>query len=114
CILRGPAALAGDHVGGVPPRPVMLRSGPFVSAVVLLGLLEKLRQSPDVQSAETPPGEPRRDLLEEPAVPVGIAERGPRAVSAVLRVAARRAPLRPGDAEVALEVEDLAHLGATL
>ena len=69
-------ALARDDVGGVPVRPVVLWSGRLVRAVMLLGLTQKLCQRRDVH-AESPSGKPRRDLLQHPAVAVGIAERSP-------------------------------------
>ena len=47
-LLRRLAALARDDVGGVPPRPVVLRGGRFVLAVVLLGLSQKLGERRDV------------------------------------------------------------------
>ena len=68
-----PSPLARNDVSGVPIRPVMLRSGRFVLAMTLLCFPEKLGQSRHLQ-AEAPPGKPRRDLLEEPAVTVGITE----------------------------------------
>src|SRR5262245_23016143 len=40
-LLGGPSLLARDHVGGVPPRPVVLRGGRFVRPVALLGLYKK-------------------------------------------------------------------------
>ena len=81
-LLGSPALLARDDVGGVPPRPVVLRSGRFVRAMVLLCLSQKLCQRRDVQAAESSSGKPRLDLLEQPAVAVWIAERGARAVGA--------------------------------
>ena len=42
-------ALARDDVGGVPPRPVVLRSGRFVLAMARLCLSQKLGQRRDVQ-----------------------------------------------------------------
>jgi hypothetical protein len=51
------------------------------------------------------PGKPGRDLLQQPAVAVGIAERGERAVAAMLGV-------RTADLAVRAGVEDLAHLDA--
>ena len=56
CLVGSPAALARDDVGGVPPRPVVLRSGRLVRAVVLLCLSQKLRQRRDVQAASPRPG----------------------------------------------------------
>ena len=73
CLLGRPAALARDDVGGVPPRPVVLRSGRFVLAMVLLCLSQKLCEGCDVH-AESSSRKPRLDLLEQPAVAVWIAE----------------------------------------
>ena len=52
CLVRSLPALAGDDVGGVPCRPVVLRSGRFVLAMALLCLSQKLCQSRKVQVAE--------------------------------------------------------------
>jgi hypothetical protein len=48
CFLGGSPAFARNDVGGVPPRPVMLRSGRFVRAVVLLCFFQKVSQRRDV------------------------------------------------------------------
>ena len=93
CLLGSPPALARDDVGGVPIRPVVLRSGRFVLAMVLLCLSQKLCQRRDVEVAESSSGKPRLDLLEQPAVAVRIAERGVRAVGATV---AGRGPARRG------------------
>src|SRR5262249_33181792 len=93
-VLGGPAALASDDVTGVPIRPVMLRGAGFVSAVTLLGFPQKPRQGGNVhldaihlgppfrhpamraqRGGSDPPGETGLDLLQEPAVAVGILER---------------------------------------
>jgi hypothetical protein len=42
------AVLTRDNVGGVPARPVVLRSGRLVFAVVLLSLLQELGQGRDI------------------------------------------------------------------
>ena len=75
-LLGSPSLLARDDVGGVPVRPVVLRGGRFVLAMMLLCLSQELGQSRDVQVAESSSGKPRLDLLEQPAVAVRIAERG--------------------------------------
>lgn len=62
-------------------------------AMALLCLLRKLCQSREVQ-AESSSGQPRCDLLEQPAVAVGIAERGERAVAARLGRRAADAAVR--------------------
>src|SRR4029453_14302803 len=78
------AVLARDKVGRVPPRPVMLRSGWFVFAMMLLRFSQKLRQCRDAHGAESSPGKPRRDFLKQPAVAVRVAERGERTISGVI------------------------------
>ena len=109
-LLGSPAALARDDVGGVPPRPVVLRSGRFVLAMALLCLSQKLGQRRDVHAAEPASGKPRLDLLEHPAVAVGIVERGKREIGATFRIRPRHASLRPGEMEAALEMEHLTHV----
>ena len=84
----------------------MLRSRRLVLAVVFLGLLEQIRQRRDVRR-ESAPGQPGLDLLEEPAVPVGISKRGEVAVRATLGIRTRN----DRSAED-VEVEDLADVGA--
>ncbi len=78
--------LSRDNVGGVPPRPMVLRGGWFVLAMMLLRLKQKVGQRQDVQIAESTSGQARCDLLQQPAVAVGIAERGERAVAAMLGI----------------------------
>src|SRR5688500_8979711 len=94
-LLGSPAALARDDVGGVPPRPVVLRSGRFVGAMMLLCLSQELGQSRDVHAAQAPPGKPRLDLLQQPAIAVGIAERDPREVGTTFGIRSRLSSLRP-------------------
>jgi len=48
--------LSRDNVGGVPPRPMVLRGGWFVLAMMLLRLTQKLCQRRDVQIAESASG----------------------------------------------------------
>ena len=55
-LLGSPPALARDDVGGVPLRPVVLRSGRFVLAMALLCLAQKLGQRRDVQLLSPRPG----------------------------------------------------------
>src|SRR5205823_15057468 len=76
CLVGRLPLLARDDVGGIPPGPVMLRSGRFVLAMALLCLSQELGQSRDVH-AESSSGKPRLDLLEHPAVAVWITEGGP-------------------------------------
>ena len=112
------AASSGVFPAGARPcrrhtiRPVVLRRGRLVRAMMLLCLSEKRCQRRDVKVAESSSGKPRLDLLKQPAVAVWIAERRPREVRAALRVAARRASLRVDDLQDALEMEHLAHIGA--
>src|SRR5262249_44628519 len=82
CLVGSPPVLTRDDVGGVPPRPVVLRSRRLVLAMVLLGLSQELGQSRYVQ-AESSSGKSGRDLLEQPAVAVRVAERDERTVAGV-------------------------------
>ena len=50
------ALLLRDDVGGVPIRPVVLRSGRFVLAMALLCFPQKLGQRRDVQLLNPRPG----------------------------------------------------------
>ena len=86
---------------------MVLRGARFVFAVVLLGFSQKLSQAGDVQVAESPTGKPCRDLLEQPAVAVRIAERRICAVGAIVRVVARY-----GRSAERFEMECVADLGA--
>src|SRR5882672_8196079 len=86
CLRGRPAALARDDVGGVPPRPMVFRSGRFVLAMTLLCFPQKIGQGRDIHIAESTSGNPRVDLLQQPAVAVRIAERGERDVAAPLRI----------------------------
>jgi hypothetical protein len=67
----GLPVLPRDHVGGVPPRPMVLRGRWFVLAMMLLGLTQKLCQRRDVKIAESTSGQARCDLLEQPGVAIG-------------------------------------------
>src|SRR4051794_37599603 len=109
CLIRRPAALARDDVGGVPPRPVVLRSSRFILAMVLLCLAQKLGQRRNVHAAESASGKSRLDLLQQPAVAVRVAERGERAVTAALWIrAAERRLSRTG------AVEHFAHVDTAM
>src|ERR1700738_4840309 len=90
--------LSRDNVGGVPPRPMMLRGGWFVLAMMLLRLTQKLCQRRDVQIAESTSGQARCDLLEHPGIAIRVVERSEGEVAAVTRV-------RPTDATVAFGTE---------
>jgi hypothetical protein len=48
CLFGSLAALTRDNVGRVPARPVVLRSGRFVFAVVVLSFLQELGQRRDI------------------------------------------------------------------
>src|SRR5918996_4136029 len=87
---------------------------PLVLAVMLLGFTEKLRQRTDVErSFPFAAGKSRRDLLEQPAVPVWILERGKREVGTTFRVAPRHARVLHGIVEGAAGVvEDLGDVDA--
>ena len=117
CLFGSPPVLARGDIGGVPARPVVLRSRRFVPAMAHLCLSQKLRQSCDVQ-AESSSGKPRRDLLEQPAVSVRITEPGERAVAAVLGIWAvdpqppKQIGLVLASVHVAAVVEYLADLDA--
>src|SRR5579863_1859180 len=54
---------------------MVLRSGWFVLAMMLLRLTQKLCQRRDVQLAEATSGQARCDLLEQPGVAIRVAER---------------------------------------
>src|SRR6185369_12441638 len=73
-LLRSLAPLSRYEVGGVPLRPVVLRRGPFVFAMVLLCLLQKRYEGRDIHAAEPSSRKPRLDLLEYPTVAIRIAE----------------------------------------
>src|SRR5437868_14691534 len=92
CLLQTAAVLTGAQVGRVPVPPVVLGVRPLVVAMVLFRLVEQLCKGCDVHgscSRQLPlaAGKPRLDLLEQPAVPVRILERGKRVVGTTLRIA---------------------------
>src|SRR6202048_1377282 len=93
-----PSVLSRDNVGGVPPRPMVLRGGWFVLAMMLLRLTQKLCQRRDVQIAESTSGQARCDLLEQPGIAIRVAERSKGKVAAVTGV-------RPTDPAVAFGTE---------
>src|SRR5215475_10323775 len=89
CLLRTAAVLARAQVGRVPVPPVVLGMRLLVVVVVLRCLVEEFCKSRDVLgscSRRLPlaAGKPRRDLLEQPAIPVRIIERGERVVGTTL------------------------------
>src|SRR5918996_94525 len=87
------AALTRDHVGGVPPGPVVLRSRRFVLPVVHLGFPQKLGQRRDVLATGSSSLYPRFNLLQEPGVAVRIGERRKCLVGVTVRVRPRRGGL---------------------
>src|SRR5437868_4938167 len=65
----------------------------FVVLVVLRGFMEKFCNCRNVHASRSvlfpfPTGQPTRDLLQEPAVPVWVLERGKRVIGTALRVSA--------------------------
>src|ERR1043166_4504153 len=93
-----PPTLSRDNVGGVPPRPMVLRGGWFILAMMLLRLTQKLGQRRDVEIAKSTSGQARCDLLKKPAVAILVAERSKGKVAAVTGV-------RPTGATVAVGTE---------
>ena len=119
------AGLFGDHVLGVPIGPVRvaLPSGAFLVLAVRGFRTPKrarqiARRSERRRRGVDPAGQPRRDLLKQPAVAVRIAERSERAVAATLgiRTADPQPPKQVGlvlaSVHVAASVEYLADLDA--
>src|SRR3954470_22359969 len=109
-IVLGAAALARDHVGGVPVPPVMRRGDRLERAVAVGRLVQEVGESLDLHGSA--PREAGLDLLEQPFVAVGIAERNPGVVGAHLRVGAALARCGAIAVEPAAPVEDLGDLGA--
>ena len=87
------AILTRDDVGGVPVRPLVLRSGGLVLAMMALCFAQKACECVYVQIAESATGQARRDFLEQPAVTVGVEERSERAVAGIIGRAAADAIL---------------------
>ena len=88
-ILWGAPGLARAHVRRVPVPPVVRRGDRLEFAVMLGGLAQQLGLGGDVR-LPFPAREPGRDLLEEPAVAIRVAERRVRPVRAAFdRVEAR-------------------------
>src|SRR5262245_12491628 len=90
-LLRTAAILTGAQVGCVPVRPAVLGVRLLVAVVVLRCFAAEFCKSCDVHgscSRRLPHAawKPRLDLLEQPAVPVRILERGEREVGTTLRV----------------------------
>lgn len=104
CLLRTAAALTGAQVGRVPVPPVVLGVRLLVVAVAFLRLAEEFCKVCDIHGSRSrqllfTAGKPRLDLLEQPAVPVRIIERGKRVVGTTLRVAPADAWVLYGVAE---------------
>src|SRR5512132_1102086 len=81
CLLWIAAALTRAQIGRVPVPPVMLGVRLLEAVVVLCRLVEEPCQGCNIHglwSRQVPlaAGKPRLDLLEQPAVPVRILERG--------------------------------------
>ena len=90
----------------------------FVFAVPLLRLVEEFRKHSDVDRSGScgfpfAAGKARRDLLQQPAIPVWILERGEREVGTTFRVAPGHARVLDGVVErTAGVVEHLANVDA--
>src|SRR5215471_11997883 len=80
------AVLTRDHVGGIPSRPVVLRSRRFVLTVMFLCLSQKLRHCGNVKIAEPPSRQPFCNFLQHPAIAIRIMERGEGVITGMLRV----------------------------
>src|ERR1700722_4603032 len=114
---RTATVLTRAQVGRVPVPPVVLGVRLLVVVVVLRRLAEKLGQGCDAHGwcARQLPfaaGKPRRDLLEQPAVPVRILKQGKREVGTTLWVAPAHARVLTGLEDAAGVVKDLAHVDA--
>src|ERR1044071_5310678 len=98
CLLRTAAVLTRAQVGRVPVPPVMLGMRLLVVAVMLFRLVEEFCKGRNgrglcLRRLPLAARKPRGDLLEQPAVPVRVLERGKREVGTTLRVG-------PADARV--------------
>src|SRR5215207_3754009 len=117
-LLRAAPLLTRAQVGRVPVPPVMLGVRLLEAVVALRRLAEEFRERRDVRGScprrlPLAAGEPRRDLLEQPAVPVRVLERGEREVGTAFGVAPADARVLQGVVEGAAGVvEDLAHVNA--
>ena len=63
CLFGSLAVLTRDNVGGIPARPVVLRSRGLVFAVMLLSLLQEFGECRDVQITKSSARQPRCDFL---------------------------------------------------
>src|ERR1700688_3303214 len=98
CLFGSLAVLTRDNVGGIPARPVVLRSRGLVFAVMLLSLLQEFGECRDIQITKSSARQPRCDFLKQPSIAVGITKRGERAVGGVLW-------RWPADATAAVDLE---------
>src|SRR6478609_10150594 len=116
--LRTAAVLTSIQVGCVPVPPVMFGVRLLVVVVVLRRFAEEFCKRRYVHGSCSlllpfAAGKARRDLLEQPAVPVWILKRGEREVGTTLRVAPSNAWVLHGVVEGAAGVvEDLADFDA--
>ena len=75
-LLRGFAVLTGAQVGSVPVPPLMLAVRALIGAVVLFRFVQQFRQPRDVNRIfPLSAGQPGRDFLKQPTVPVRVLER---------------------------------------
>ena len=94
-LLRGAPALASVHVRRIPVPPVV-RWGDRLERAVMLGrFMQELCKSRNVHRSH-PAREPLLDLLQQPTVAVGIAERGIRGVGTALGSGPGKRPSLPG------------------
>src|SRR5215813_10257956 len=110
--------LASVDIGRIPVPPVMLGVRLLVVVVVLSRFAEELCKGGDVHGSRSllipfAARKARRDLLEQPTVPVWILKRGKREVGTTFRVAPSDARVLQGVVEGAAGVvEDLADVDA--
>src|ERR1700722_11171617 len=97
CLFGRLAVLTRDNVSGVPARPVVLRSGRLVFAVVLLSLFQELGQRRDIQVTKSSARQSFCDPLTQPSISVGITKRGERVVAGMFGC-------RPADATAAVDL----------
>src|SRR5690348_124776 len=75
CLFGCLPVLPRDDVSRVPARPVVLRRGWFVLAVMLFRLTQQFCQSCDVQIAKSSSRQPGGNFLKQPTVAVRVVER---------------------------------------
>src|ERR1043166_1160418 len=91
CRLRAAAILTRTQIWRVPVPPVMFRVRLLIVVVVLRGFAKEFCKGRDVRGVCSPQlpfaaGESRRDLLEQPAIPVRILERSKRGVRTTVQI----------------------------